>query len=329
MSPSPLAFLPLGLRLADRPCVVVGGGGVGARKVQTLLLAQARVLVVAPQAREELQALAAQGRIRWAREPFRGEHLEGAFLAVAATDEGGVNEAVVREAEARGVLVCDASAAERSGVIFGALHREEDFLVAVFTDGRDPARARQVRDRMAAVLAGAAPSVAGPGRAGPQERGQAVRISSEEGPPGSLGKAERGAPLPPSAPGSKSSSLPPPPLLILVAHGSRDREWRDTLERLAGLTRERIFPQEVAVAYIQFSQPTLPAVVEQALARGVGRFRLLPLFMAAAGHVEKDVVPLVRALAAKHTDAEFVLLPPLGEDPRLAELVAAMAASAP
>lgn len=293
MTETPLAFLPLGIRLADRLCVVVGGGRVGARKITTLLRARATILLVAPEALEELRALAAQGRISWAREAFQAEHLAGAFLAVAATDDPEVNQAVVREAESLRILACDASAGERSDVIFGALHQEEDFLLAVFTDGRDPARAREARDKMAAILAGV-PSPT-PLHAGARHE-----------------RYER-------------AESPPRPLLVLVAHGSPDREWQETLERLARLVREKVYPQEVAVAYIQSSHPTLLEVVEEAMARGLRHFRFLPLFMAAAGHVEKDVVPLVRAMAAANAEAEFVLLPPLGEDPRLAEFVAALA----
>ena len=55
-------------------------------------------------------------------------------------------------AKERGVLTCDASSAERSEFIFGALHRGNGLAVAVFTDGADPSLARNTRDRIAAFL---------------------------------------------------------------------------------------------------------------------------------------------------------------------------------
>jgi siroheme synthase (precorrin-2 oxidase/ferrochelatase) len=51
------------------------------------------------------------------------------------------------------VLACDASSAERSQVIFGALLQRDELTVAVFTDGNDPAHARQTRDQIADLLA--------------------------------------------------------------------------------------------------------------------------------------------------------------------------------
>jgi siroheme synthase-like protein len=77
--------------------------------------------------------------------------LDGAFLAIAATDDEATNTRLVQDARAQGVLVCDASDASRSEVIFGALHHGEGVTVAVFTDGQDPSLARKTRDRIAAL----------------------------------------------------------------------------------------------------------------------------------------------------------------------------------
>jgi siroheme synthase-like protein len=126
---------------------------VGTRKALTLVHARARVTVVAPTVTEELAAGAAAGRLRWIEGPFHDAHLEGVFLAVAATNDAALNAALAAAAERAGVLACDASSAESSQVIFGALLELDGATVAVFTDGRDPARSRDTRDRIAACLA--------------------------------------------------------------------------------------------------------------------------------------------------------------------------------
>ena len=145
-------FLPLGVDLHGRRCVVVGGGTIGSRKVTTLLRAAASVVVVSPEVTEELADHADAGRIVWIRDQLREEHLAGAFMVVAATSDHAVNEVATGWAGASGALVCDASSAERSQVIFGALFEDSNETIAVFTDGRDPARARAVRDRIAEVI---------------------------------------------------------------------------------------------------------------------------------------------------------------------------------
>ncbi len=147
-----LKYYPVNLNIRDRSCLVVGGGGVGTRKVRTLLRTGARITVVSPFVTRELAAQVAAERVHWVEGPFVEAHLADVFLVVAATDNDRLNAAIVRQASQSGTLVCDASSAERSQVIFGALLQAEDATIAVFTGGRDPAKARSTRDRIADLL---------------------------------------------------------------------------------------------------------------------------------------------------------------------------------
>ncbi len=144
-----MKYLPVALDLQGRMCVVVGAGPVGTRKASLLTRAGASVTVVAPEVTEELRRLAEDGSVRWRRVGYDAFELDDAFLVVAATDDQALNARIVEEAREKRILVCDASSAARSQVIFGALHEEEELTVAVFTDGTNPARARKVRDRIA------------------------------------------------------------------------------------------------------------------------------------------------------------------------------------
>jgi len=150
--PDRFRFLPVGLDVRGRNCVVVGGGSIGTRKTDTLLQAGAAVTVVSPTVTEELADWIEAGRVRWVSSSFREKHLRDAFLVVAATDDEALNATVVRHAGGRGALVCDASSADRSAVIFGALLQRDEVTIAVFTGGRDPARARTTRDKIAELL---------------------------------------------------------------------------------------------------------------------------------------------------------------------------------
>ena len=148
-----MRFLPVGLDVQGKNCLVVGGGGVGTRKALALARAGAIVTVVSPAVTGELADQIEDGRVRWTKDSFREEHIKDAFLVVAATDDETSNAAVVRVAAQCGALVCDASSAERSQVIFGALFEDGDATVAVFTGGRDPAQARRTRDEIAQLVA--------------------------------------------------------------------------------------------------------------------------------------------------------------------------------
>lgn len=103
-------------------------------------------------------------------------------------------------------------------------------------------------------------------------------------------------------------------MLILLAHGSRDARWRGSVQALALAVQERSPAQPVRVAFMQFDGPTLSEVIEEGISAGHSSFQLLPLFMASAGHVDKDIKPLVAHLAAKHPQVKLRLMTPVGED---------------
>ncbi len=72
------------LKLTGRRCVVVGGGDIGLEKVEGLLACDGRVTLIAPEAHEELQRLAAEGSIEWIRREYETGDLEATFIAIAS-----------------------------------------------------------------------------------------------------------------------------------------------------------------------------------------------------------------------------------------------------
>src|SRR5947199_305481 len=81
------SLYPLGLRLAGRRVLVVGGGTVATRRVPALLDAGADVLLVAPSVTPALSALIDAGRVRWAPRKFEPSDVDGAWLVQAALDD--------------------------------------------------------------------------------------------------------------------------------------------------------------------------------------------------------------------------------------------------
>jgi precorrin-2 dehydrogenase/sirohydrochlorin ferrochelatase len=119
---------PLMLDVTDRTIVIVGGGAVAARKAKTLIECGATcVRAVAPsfvpQMHSDVQRIA---------ETYRAEHLDGAKLVFAATDSPQVNERVVRDAQARGVLVNRVDDGEPGGdFVVPARFQEGEVIVSV------------------------------------------------------------------------------------------------------------------------------------------------------------------------------------------------------
>jgi precorrin-2 dehydrogenase/sirohydrochlorin ferrochelatase len=136
------------LTLDGKLAVVVGGGSVAARKVEDLLAARARVRVVAPEGCEKVRSLAARGEISAEWKPYGTADLEGAFLAVAATDDESLNARVASDAQARNILVNVVDRPELCTFTLPAVGRRGDLTFAVSTNGHCPSFSGVLRDEI-------------------------------------------------------------------------------------------------------------------------------------------------------------------------------------
>ena len=145
-------YLPLFLQLRSQPVLVVGGGRVAVRKVDLLRRSGASVTVVAPEVREELRELAAQGEIQHLPARFSADHLEGTTLVIAATNDHEVNVAVSTAARERRLPVNVVDDPALSTFIFPAIVDRSPIIVAVSSGGESPVLARRVREQIESVL---------------------------------------------------------------------------------------------------------------------------------------------------------------------------------
>ncbi|MFD1720008.1 uroporphyrinogen-III C-methyltransferase [Amnibacterium endophyticum] len=136
---------PLGLKVAGREVLVVGGGPVAARRAAGLVDAGALVTVVAPEAGPDLRALVGTGAVTWRSREYREADLDGVWLVHAAT--GVVDERVSADAEARRLWCVVASDRDLASAWTPAVLREDGLTIAVQAGG-DPRRARAVRDAL-------------------------------------------------------------------------------------------------------------------------------------------------------------------------------------
>ncbi len=143
-----LAGYPVNLLVRDRRVVVVGAGRIAARKIEPLLDAGARVEVVAPDACAEVRGWGETGRLVLHARGFEPGDLEGAWLALTATDDPAVNAAVYDAGEAARVWVNSADDPANCSFTLMSVFRRGDLVVSVGTGGRSPALAAHLRRRL-------------------------------------------------------------------------------------------------------------------------------------------------------------------------------------
>jgi siroheme synthase-like protein len=140
-----LRGLPVNLLVRGRRVVVVGGGRIAARKIEPLLELGAEVHVVAPAVGPEVREWVDAGRCSLAEREFVAGDLDGAWLALTATDDPAVNAAVYTAGEAGRVWVNSADDPANCSFTMMSVIRRADLVVAVGTGGRSPALAAHLR----------------------------------------------------------------------------------------------------------------------------------------------------------------------------------------
>ncbi len=145
-------YLPIFIDLKNKPCLIVGGGEIAARKAGLLRKAQASVTIVAPKVSTSTQALIDSGEVKWLNAVFSADLLAGCSLVIAATDNEQVNRDVYQQAKRNNILVNVADCPELCDFILPSILDRSPIVVAVSSGGKSPILARQLRARLETLI---------------------------------------------------------------------------------------------------------------------------------------------------------------------------------
>ena len=145
-------YYPVFVDLRGKRCLVVGGGEVASRKVDSLIKAGGEVIVVAPELSPALAALRDAGSIQQVATGFRPEHLDEAWLVIAATDDVAVNRAVSEQAHARRIPVNVVDDPALCSFILPAIVERLPLQIAISTGGASPILARLLKARLETLI---------------------------------------------------------------------------------------------------------------------------------------------------------------------------------
>ncbi|MGB7280986.1 MAG: bifunctional precorrin-2 dehydrogenase/sirohydrochlorin ferrochelatase [Candidatus Acidiferrum sp.] len=140
-----MSLFPIFIKLGGRLVVVIGGGNVAEAKIPGTLSAGAQIRLIAPAVTPQIAEWVRLGKIDWRPKEFETADLDGAFLAIAATSAPSANEAVFREAEARGILCNAVDDIKHCHFYYGAVVQRGDLQIAISTNGKSPALAQRLR----------------------------------------------------------------------------------------------------------------------------------------------------------------------------------------
>lgn len=141
-------FYPVFLNLTERRCVIIGGGQIAEGKISKLLDSGAKIIVISPDATQGIRGFAERGQIELDLRKYQEGDLQGAFLAIAATNDRVVNQEIFEEAEKQGILLNAVDDMPRCSFIAPSIVEKGPVTVAISTGGASPALARKLREKM-------------------------------------------------------------------------------------------------------------------------------------------------------------------------------------
>ncbi|KQZ84439.1 siroheme synthase [Microbacterium sp. Root166] len=143
----------MGISLAGRSVVMVGGGSVTARRLERFLADGADVTVIAPEVCAAVRDLVDRHGLTWLERRVRSSDVAGAWLVHTAAGDARVDADVAAACERRRVLCVNASDGAHGSARLAAETRSGDVVVGVVSDASvDPGRAARLRDAVASLL---------------------------------------------------------------------------------------------------------------------------------------------------------------------------------
>jgi uroporphyrin-III C-methyltransferase/precorrin-2 dehydrogenase/sirohydrochlorin ferrochelatase len=141
-------YLPIFFDVRGKPCLLVGGGEVAARKAALLNRAGARLIVVAPEARDDVVALAQSSHGEYHSRKFEASDLDGVHLVIAATSDAAVNAEISQLADARKLAVNVVDQPPLCRFIVPAIVERAPITIAISTGGNSPVLTRELKERI-------------------------------------------------------------------------------------------------------------------------------------------------------------------------------------
>ncbi len=147
-----MQYLPIFIQIKQRPCLVVGGGSIAARKVALLRKAQANVTVVSPKLCDELKNLREEQLIQHENREFEDSDLETCVAVIAATNQRSVNERVSELAHQLRLPVNVVDNPDLCSFIMPSIIDRSPVVIAISTGGSSPVLARLIRTKLEGII---------------------------------------------------------------------------------------------------------------------------------------------------------------------------------
>ncbi|AMB95242.1 bifunctional precorrin-2 dehydrogenase/sirohydrochlorin ferrochelatase [Aerococcus urinae] len=143
---------PVMLDISHWSVLIIGGGRIAERKLQSLLKEAGQVTVLAPQVTEQIAKWAREGHLLWLKQSYQGPlDLHGYQMIFACTDHSEVNQAIAEDLES-GQLINQTGDKRASNFFNMKTINHEGYVIAISSQGQSPAGAKGLGESIASYL---------------------------------------------------------------------------------------------------------------------------------------------------------------------------------
>ena len=142
-------LFPVFLKLNQLHTVIIGAGPVGLEKLNAVLgqSEQAEITVIAEEIIDEVYELAKRlPQVKLLKKSYAATDLHPADIVIAATNNNGLNEEIIRDAHALKLLVNVADKPDLCDFYLGSIVKKGDLKIAISTNGKSPTIAKRLKE---------------------------------------------------------------------------------------------------------------------------------------------------------------------------------------
>lgn len=152
------AYFPIFTDISAKNVLVVGGGNIAQRRVNTLLPFACVITVIAPHITEHLACLEEEGKINCLHKSYEQGDIADADMVLAATDNPQLNHAIFKECKeeerkkGKSILVNVADDKILCDFYFPSVIHQDNFIVAISSGGEAPGKVKALRKKLESMM---------------------------------------------------------------------------------------------------------------------------------------------------------------------------------
>lgn len=145
-------YFPLFIDISEKKIIVIGGGKIATRRINTLVEFADNITVAAPWASERIIELSQRKQVHWISEVYHKKIIEGADFVLAATDNAECNNHIVEDCRALKIPVNTAHKKELCDFYFPGILRLDDLVAGFCSGGENHRRVKEAREKVEQIL---------------------------------------------------------------------------------------------------------------------------------------------------------------------------------